>query len=173
MKVKLALGLLLACGIYGVLQSEDSIGVTSGADMLIPAERIYVIDGDTIGVGEERYRLMGFDTPETKRAGCAEEQALGKQATRRLRALIDDARAVTLKVQPKRDRYNRYLAHAYVFDQNVADILISEGLARPYSGGKRMPWCSAAEKTNSWDGSVWKGTAMPNIALSHGGIEDV
>jgi endonuclease YncB( thermonuclease family) len=137
MRVQLALGLLLSAGIYGVLQSGDLLS--------FGAQDVYVIDGDTLGIGEERYRLMGFDTPEIKRAGCAEERALGKRAKHRLRVLIDNAQSVTLKVQAKRDRYNRYLAQAYVSDQNVADLLISEGLARPYLGGKRLPWCTLSE----------------------------
>jgi endonuclease YncB( thermonuclease family) len=121
-----------------VLQSEDQLSFA--------AQDVYVIDGDTLGIGEERYRLLGFDTPETKRARCKRERLLGEKATMRLRALIDNARAVKLDVLTQRDRYNRYLARAYVSDQNVADLLISEGLARSYNGGKRMPWCTPDER---------------------------
>ena len=39
------------------------------------------------------------------------------------------------------DKYRRTLAHVYVAGSPVADVMIGEGFARAYDGGKRLPWC--------------------------------
>jgi endonuclease YncB( thermonuclease family) len=41
----------------------------------------------------------------------------------------------------KLDRYRRSLAHLTVNGKDVGEILISEGLARPYNGKHRDGWC--------------------------------
>jgi hypothetical protein len=50
--------------------------------------QIEVVDGDTIRVGSETFRLVGFDAPETYRAKCPSERELGNRATFRLRQLV-------------------------------------------------------------------------------------
>jgi endonuclease YncB( thermonuclease family) len=108
---------------------------------LVAASLIYVIDGDTIDAKGDRFRLVGFDTPETYRPQCDYELALGRAATSRLRNLLEDAQRVDLVVLPGRDRYDRGLARLIVQQVDVADTLVSEGLARRYNGGKRSGWC--------------------------------
>ena len=39
------------------------------------------------------------------------------------------------------DKYRRTLAHVEVDGRDVGEILIGEGLARPYSGERRKSWC--------------------------------
>lgn len=102
---------------------------------------IYVVDGDTIDVSGNRFRLVGFDTPETYYAKCDYELALGNAATKRLRELIRSGKLLDLVVLPGRDKYDRGLARFYVGGTDVAQILMGERLARPYSGGRRKPWC--------------------------------
>jgi endonuclease YncB( thermonuclease family) len=108
---------------------------------LVAASSIYVVDGDTIDAKGDRFRLVGFDTPETYRPQCDYELALGRAATSRLRNLLDDVQRVDLVVLPGRDRYDRGLARLIVQQVDVADTLVSEGLARRYNGGKRLGWC--------------------------------
>lgn len=55
--------------------------------------------------------------------------------------LLEDAQRVDLVVLPGRDRYDRGLARLIVQQLDVADTLVSEGLARRYNGGKRLGWC--------------------------------
>ena len=107
----------------------------------ISARSIYVIDGDTIDINGARYRLVGFDTPETYRPQCDYEKALGNQATARLKQLISGIAIIDLAVQPGRDRYGRGLARLFVGGRDVGTTLINEGLARAYSGGRRASWC--------------------------------
>ena len=107
----------------------------------INAASIYVVDGDTIKINEQSYRLLGYDTPETYRADCPEEKALGMAATKRLRDLIDAAQTVTLDTTGKPDKYRRVLAHLNLDGVDVGQSLIGENLAVPYDGGKRISWC--------------------------------
>lgn len=108
----------------------------------IASRHIYAVDGDTIDIGNQRFRLVGFDTPETYRARCSYEKALGDMATARLREMIRNAGIVDVVVLPGRDRYGRGLARLFVAGSDVRDLLISEGLARPYNGGRRSSWCN-------------------------------
>lgn len=108
---------------------------------LLAASQIYVIDGDTIDVDGQRYRLTGFDTPETYRAECDSEKLRGDQATARMRALVRAATEIRLDAQHSRDKYGRGLGTLSVGGEDVGDILIREDLARRYSGGQRYSWC--------------------------------
>lgn len=67
----------------------------------IEPDRIRVIDGDTIRVDDQRsdVRLVGINTPETRRAQCDAERELGGRATRRLRDLVS-AGNLELRLQP-------------------------------------------------------------------------
>lgn len=108
---------------------------------IVPAGRIYVVDGDTIRISDTTYRLVGFDTPETWKPQCEYEEALGNAATDRLTSLLDASLRVELVVLPGRDRYDRSLARLLIDGQDVGAILISERLARPYENGPRQGWC--------------------------------
>jgi endonuclease YncB( thermonuclease family) len=100
---------------------------------------VEVVDGDTIRLGSQTIRVMGMDTPEL-RGACTAERELAQRARDRLAQLL--AGGVTL--QPRgMDRYRRVLA--VVRDRrgrDLAEVLIAEGLARPYDGrGPRAGWC--------------------------------
>ena len=100
-----------------------------------------VIDGDTIrapyGV---KYRLMGFDAPETFQAKCDAELMLGKRAAERLKELLASGEARIIE-SGKIDRYGRTLAHLTVNGRDVGGVLVGEGLARRYDGRtKRESW---------------------------------
>ena len=112
-------------------------------DLSVDGCRItYVYDGDTVALTcptrKESARLSGFDTPETKRPGCAAEAALGARATDRLRALVKGS--VTLD-DLGREKYGRLLVRVTADGRDVGDVLIREGLAVRYAGGKRVDWC--------------------------------
>lgn len=127
---------------YAVLACAFVMIVTAAAtaETLRP-EQIRVIDGDTIDVDGQRYRLVGYDTPETYFAQCDFELALGNAATERLENLVEGGQLIELKELPGLDRYNRNLGRLFVGRREVSEILISENLARPYSGGRRAGWC--------------------------------
>lgn len=100
-----------------------------------------VVDGDTIWMDGENIRLMGFDTPETHEWECDAEKALGDRATQRLLVLVNGGMVEAHRSGDRdRDRYGRQLRVVTVDGRDVGDILIAEGLARPYEGGRRS-WC--------------------------------
>jgi endonuclease YncB( thermonuclease family) len=107
----------------------------------------YVYDGDTValncGNSERTARLVGLDTPETRDAQCDAEFQAGKRATERLRALVK-AGEVTYRRKGS-DKYGRLLIVLSIGGEDVADIMVREGLAQPYRGGARINWCKRLE----------------------------
>lgn len=107
-----------------------------------PVESIY--DGDTLRVtveGESTpIRILGLDTAEMPpRSKCEAERLLAYAARDRLRALLSGS---LVSICPEGvDKYRRTLARVLVDGRDVAGILIGEGLAREYHGGKREGWC--------------------------------
>ena len=106
---------------------------------------LLVVDGDTVkllcpGEGIRRARLLGFDTPEITDPGCAAERRLGLRAKARLTALVAAATRLDTHFQGN-DRYGRALVQLRLDGRDVAATLIGEGLAVPYSGGRRISWC--------------------------------
>ena len=103
----------------------------------------YVYDGDTVemicGAQTSTARLLGFDAPETKAPKCSAEAAWGHRATLRLRALVQRP---DIALYPQGlDKYRRRLVLMTVGGQDVARIMVSEGLAVPYHGEARRNWC--------------------------------
>lgn len=115
--------------------------LSTGETKRLQPASIYVLDGDTIDVAGKRFRLVGFDTPETYEPQCDNELALGNAATKRLRDLVESGQPLDLVILPGLDDYDRNLARFYVGGKNLADILTAEGLARAYQGGRRQSWC--------------------------------
>ena len=103
------------------------------------AERLRVTDGDTVRLGEERIRIIGLDAPEL-RGQCRAERRLAERARDRLAELVDtDDIEIIRSARP--DKYRRTLAIIRADGQDVARVLIQEGLARVYNGERRNGWC--------------------------------
>jgi micrococcal nuclease len=89
-----------------------------------------VVDGDTIRLGDERVRLIGVDTPETKRPGTPVE-CFGREATAFTKRLLE-GRRVRLELDVEsRDRYGRLLAYVRRADDGlfVNAELVAQGYA--------------------------------------------
>ena len=128
-------------------------GAASGAvDTIpgpIPARVKGVIDGDTLQVrariwlGQEvetRVRLQGVDAPELS-GGCLSARRLALRAWDFVRALAAGGRVILSRIS-----YGKYagrvLARVRVpGGEDFSEALIAAGLARPYDGGRRRPWC--------------------------------
>lgn len=116
------------------------------------AEVLRVIDGDTIEarvqvwLGHElvtRIRLKDVDAPEITGA-CPQEREKAAKARKTLAGLVQGRRVVLADVRP--DKYfGRVIARVVADgDIDVGQALLSEGLARPYRGGRRGIWCDLA-----------------------------
>lgn len=102
---------------------------------------VRVIDGDTFDHGGVRVRIADIDTPETQ-GRCAYETALAARATRRMRALLGAGPFELHRAPDGRDedRHGRKLRIVTRDGRSLGDQLVSEGLARTWTG-RREPWC--------------------------------
>ena len=114
---------------------------------------VKIIDGDTIDAEidlgfdiktKKRIRFMGINTPES-RTRDLEEKARGLAAKDRLKAILEGAKTIQLNSHGV-GKYGRCLGelHVDVLDgkecltlANVNELLIKEGHAVEYHGGKR------------------------------------
>lgn len=117
----------------------------------VRAQVVRVIDGDTfeaaaqIWLGEAidvRVRIAGIDAPELH-ARCEAERVRAEAARDFLARRIEGG-----QVRLSSLRYDKYggRVDAAVEDGrgDVGQAMIRAGLARPYHGERRQPWCGAA-----------------------------
>jgi micrococcal nuclease len=97
-------------------------------------EVVRVIDGDTIKVsGGETVRLVGIDSPESKRPNTPVECG-AKRAASALRALLA-GKTVLLRPDPTQDatdRYGRTLAYVDIGSRDAGEVMVRTGWAKPY-----------------------------------------
>jgi micrococcal nuclease len=92
-----------------------------------------VVDGDTfevnIGGKKEKVRLIGVDTPETKKPNTP-VMYYGKEASDYTKKRLEH-KTVTLEWDiDKRDTYQRLLAYVWINDECFNRTLVKEGFAR-------------------------------------------
>lgn len=120
---------------------------------VIEARVLTVKDGDTMAVAVEVWpdvvattnvRVRGIDTPEKGwRAKCTTEANLSIQASNRAHQLVEQNGGVVYLADIQHGKYaGRVVATVYLADGvNLAGVLVNEGLAVPYDGGKKPSWC--------------------------------
>lgn len=99
-----------------------------------------VVDGDTLWIAGQKVRVADIDAPETHDYRCPEEKTLGDRATQRLIQLVNSGPVSMQPIDRDEDRYGRKLRIVMVNGISVGTVLVGEGLARYYEGG-RKPWC--------------------------------
>jgi micrococcal nuclease len=109
-----------------------------------------VIDGDTIVftvdlgfdiyLKSQKMRFAGINTPES-RTRNKEEKVLGLAAKDRVIELLP-AGSKFIFHSLGFGKFGRTLGIPFFENKSICQILIDEGHARPYSGGKREPWLS-------------------------------
>ena len=105
-----------------------------------------VVDGDTVDVTldlgfdilyNNRIRLLGIDTPES-RTRDLEEKALGLAAKDRVKELCPVGSTVILRTtKDGKGKFGRILGEIFVEEQSVNKLLVEEGHAVEYFGGKK------------------------------------
>jgi micrococcal nuclease len=115
---------------------HGSFSICGGSDW-----QTCVVDGDTIRYRGTRIRLADIDAPETRGAQCSSEAALGRRATHRLQALLNDGPFEIVPAGARdEDRYGRKLRVVKRNGRSLGDTLVAEGLARRWDGARRS-WC--------------------------------
>jgi micrococcal nuclease len=99
-----------------------------------------VVDGDTIWYRGTKIRIADIDTPETHQPKCAVEAKLGAAATRRMLQLVNAGPFTLQSINRDEDRYDRKLRVIARGGKSLGELLVEEGLARYYKGGRRG-WC--------------------------------
>ena len=99
-----------------------------------------VVDGDTFWTGGVKIRIADIDAPETHPPRCDTEARLGEDATNRLLALLNEGPFVLETEGRDEDQYGRKLRVVTRDGRSLGGILVSEGLAREWTG-HRKPWC--------------------------------
>jgi micrococcal nuclease len=85
-------------------------------------------------------RILGIDTPEI-RGECEQEKELALEGREVANNLFRNAEKIEFRGY-KWDKYGgRILTEVYIDGQNYAELLMMAGLARPYDGGTKTPWC--------------------------------
>jgi micrococcal nuclease len=135
---------LLAAAAAGVAAASLVSPVAATADTVTTAEVLRVVDGDTIDIrddvrGRLRVRLLGIDTPETKKPGYT-VGCWGPEATEFAESTMVGQRValVTDPTQDRTDRYGRtlaYLGRADGWDYSVESA--RAGAAKSYVYGGR------------------------------------
>lgn len=146
MKVLLALLILVTSSVQAYtlseikLLTEDVTSVYDGDTLTVQVPYIPDVFGKDLSV-----RIVGIDTPEM-RSTCStleqrsHEKALAIKARDHVILMIANGQRLTL-TELDRDKYFRLLATVKIDDVSIADELIAQKLAVPYSGATKEGWC--------------------------------
>jgi len=99
-----------------------------------------IVDGDTFHYHFTTIRVADIDAPETHPPRCAQEAELGHRATLRLQELLNQGPFTLQPIDRDHDQYGRALKIVMRGDTSLGAQLVSEGLARRWTG-HREPWC--------------------------------
>jgi len=116
-------------------------------DVRIQSKDFKIIDGDTVDVdidlgfgivlSDERVRIMGIDTPESRTRDRV-EKVFGLASKRRLQELLGETAILKTEVNKQgedmKGKFGRVLGDFVVDDSTVTQILIAEGHAVAYHG---------------------------------------
>ena len=105
-----------------------------------------VVDGDTVDVdldlgfkivlSNERVRIAGIDTPESRTSNL-EEKKFGLASKERLKELLGKTAVVRTMKPDSKEKFGRILGDFIVDGKSVSEILIEEGYAVPYQGDNK------------------------------------
>jgi micrococcal nuclease len=109
-----------------------------------------VVDGDTVDVDidlgfgiwqmNERVRIMGIDTPESRTSNKIEKK-FGLAAKARLKSLLGPTPVLQTTISKKgedmKGKFGRVLGDFLIKDKPVSEILCEEGHAVAYFGGAK------------------------------------
>ncbi|MGB8859132.1 MAG: thermonuclease family protein [Ilumatobacteraceae bacterium] len=153
--------------VAGCSDTPNGRSTTTTGVMEANATLVYVTDGDTIGVEvdgvEERVRLIGIDTPETKKPDTP-VQCFGPEATAFTKSLLPEGTHLHLERDVEaRDAYGRLLAYVYRTDDGmfVNMEIVAQGYARPLTIPPNVAYAEgfvvAARNAEAADVGLWAG----------------
>ena len=100
-----------------------------------------VVDGDTIWLEGGKIRIADIDTPEISSPQCDAEYERGIRARDRLVVLLNEGEFELRSIGNRdEDQYGRKLRVIIRSGKSLGDRLVSENLARTWTG-RRESWC--------------------------------
>ncbi|MBA9036618.1 thermonuclease family protein [Rhizobium leguminosarum] len=144
----IAVGGWLAYGGANALPGFATLAKTPTTDSLSAAFSICdgshrancVVDGDTFWFNGQKIRIADIDKPELSPRRCEAERIKGEAAKSRLLTLLNAGKFSLAAGFRDEDKYGRKLRTVFRADNSLGDVLIKEGLARPWDGA-RHGWC--------------------------------
>lgn len=135
-----------------LLAVAPELGLTPSRDIQAVA-----VDGDSLRVGEQDYRLHAIDAPELHQS-CSRQDGsrypCGREAQAALRKLVQGQ---TLRCQTlEEDRYGRLVAECTVQGQNINDAMVRQGWAIAYRR-HGVDHVAAEEDARSARRGIWQG----------------
>jgi len=121
-------------------------------------DKIIVIDGDSLEIGNNRIRLMGIDAPEYLQY-CKDKNKkkydCGKISKNYLKSLIQN-KQITCKIH-KKDQYERDLCTCYTDNININAEMIRQGHAVVYM---ESPYQKEQQEAKQYKRGIWQGKFM-------------
>lgn len=138
----------------------------SGVSMLEVEVVDHAVDGDTLMMADGALvRVIGLDAPETNHPDMTGPEPLGPEASVRTAALADGARVRLEADAEARDKYGRKLAHVWIDDRLLSEILIEEGLGQvmtiPPNVRHRSLLEAAEDRARASGMGMWAGLPTP------------
>ena len=143
----LVLFLFFVQSVYGKAENYGNVTVSKIVSVYDADTFRRNIDGWEAIIGKNiPIRANGIDTPEIKcsvrKKGedeCKRLKQLARTARRLTENILKSAKVVELR-NIKRGKYFRILADVFADGRSLADILIKNGVAKKYDGGKKPVW---------------------------------
>jgi micrococcal nuclease len=147
MRMHQGLGKVLCCVLISVILPFLPAGTVMSETEPVTVKR--VVDGDTLKIiyqgQEESVRLIGIDTPESKRNKKARKDAgrsgkdvdaiaaMGKEAAKYVRTIVEEGDRATVEFDiQKRDKYRRLLGYVYLENGRMLnEEIVKAGYASP------------------------------------------
>jgi micrococcal nuclease len=162
MKAKIIItGIVLMMMVMMLINGCASHKSTAFNQALVKVER--VVDGDTIeiklGGKKEKVRLIGIDTPETKKPNTP-VMYYGKEASAYTKKRLEQ-QTISLEWDvDRRDKYDRLLAYVWIDNELFNETLIKEGYARLSTFPPNVKYVSlftkAQEQARKQGSGIWQ-----------------
>lgn len=144
----IAIGLMSGTSLGFAIIAWPSISASVAAAGSLPEfavcgtiRRTCVVDGDTIWLEGVKIRMADIDTPEISEPMCDRECEQGIKARHRLVVLLNEGPFEVVPIGGRdEDSYGRKLRVLTRSGRSIGDRLVSDGLARTWTG-RREPWC--------------------------------